>query len=69
MTVYYPIEDEFVQVAVSSLKRDHFTAKFLSDEEPANLYPWDNYGQRDNDIAYSIKTREPLDLKIKEYKK
>lgn len=69
MTVYYPIEDEFVKVVVSSMRRDYFTAKFLFDEEPENLYPWDNYGQMDNDISYSFKTREPLDKTSKESKR
>ena len=65
MTVYYPVEDTHVRVVVSSVKGKAFTAKFIDDEEPAGLYPWDNYVKTDIDLYYDKKTREPLDFRTK----
>jgi len=58
--VYYPKEDEYVVVEVSSVKAKTFSAKFPHGE-PSCIDTW-KYGQQfDNDIYYDIKARTPID--------
>jgi hypothetical protein len=60
--VHYPIEDEYVEVEVSSIMFNSFYAKFIDDKEPSSIDTW-KYGQCfDNDILYDMKTYQPIDM-------
>ena len=56
---YWPKENKYIAVEVSSIKFRTFTARFEG-KEPDCVDPW-LYGQLDNDVEYDRRTRTPVD--------
>ena len=63
VVVYFPVEDYYAEMRVSSVKQGKFTAEFANGMEPGEVDLWKNYGQMDDDVLVDASTFEVLKLK------
>ncbi len=61
--VWFPVENVYIMMMVSFVKKDSFSAKFVLDADANKVDLEENYGQSNNDVVVNRKTRTPVDMR------